>query len=452
MRKVLSALKGAQLAVAGRGTAIMATENYRKDIDGKELVVDFVFKGQTSRTDIFESRGGDRGTRLFARVVSDRHVIRLDPGSAHISRPQGRGDRDLGLDFHPEVFTHFEGIALTKWLEGFLEHPPDYTSAKVDDEGILHIIARAPVVIPKTREQYNNEMRFSFDTQKGLLPVLCSTRYIHAEPNKGWSAEIEYEWAKYDSTWYIRRAEYSVRPSNKDHRVITVKNFTPHVEEKEFTLDGMGLVDGTRVFDKIAGVNYRYEAPIRFIEEPETAQKEADFIRKIREEQSSLTGQTDVGAAQLAGRNGLYLRDYQTGRLIGPISLTPGYLLPVLDGKEYIVAGPAQSELDLRKRLLESKGYESHYIDIPPDEVVETINMMLKHRLGDKAPLVRVEAAAETKLPLITMDISGDEPAYNVLCNIAARAKLRIFVEDGAVILGQKPLKELAGKTLSSRK
>jgi hypothetical protein len=141
-----------------------------------------------------------------------------------------------------------------------------------------------------------------------------------------------------------------------------------------------------------------------------------------------------------------YLRACETGRLIGPISLTPGHPLPPLDEQTYIIAAdPTSSELEVRKRLVESKGYESHYIDIPPDEVVETISMMLKHRLGDKAPLVRVEAAAETKLPLITMDISGDEPAYDVLCNIAARAKLRIFVEDGVVVLSAKPLREMPG-------
>jgi hypothetical protein len=141
-----------------------------------------------------------------------------------------------------------------------------------------------------------------------------------------------------------------------------------------------------------------------------------------------------------------YLRASETGRLIGPVSLTPGHPLPPLDEQAYIVAAdPTPSELEVRRRLVESKGYESHYIDIPPDEVVETINMMLKHRLGDKAPLIRVEAATETKLPLITMDISGQEPAYDVLCNIAAKAKLRIFVEDGAVVLSAKPLREMPG-------
>jgi hypothetical protein len=142
-----------------------------------------------------------------------------------------------------------------------------------------------------------------------------------------------------------------------------------------------------------------------------------------------------------------YLRACETGRLLGPVSLMPGQPLPPLDEQTYIVAAdPTSSELEVRRRLLESKGYESHYIDIPVDEVVEMIQRMLRHRLGDKAPLVRVEVTGESRPPLITMEITAEEPAYDVLCNIAARAKRRIFVEDGAVVLSHKPLREMDEK------
>ena len=43
---------------------------------------------------------------------------------------------------------------------------------------------------------------------------------------------------------------------------------------------------------------------------------------------------------------------------------------------------------------------------------------------------------------LITMEISGKEPAYDVLFNIAALAKARIFIEDGTVVLSRKNLTE----------
>ena len=73
VRTVLSTVKSIESPVSGRGTVIMTTENYAVGLDGKELIVDFAFKEQKSRTDIFESSGGSKGPRLQARVKSDKY-------------------------------------------------------------------------------------------------------------------------------------------------------------------------------------------------------------------------------------------------------------------------------------------------------------------------------------------------------------------------------------------
>jgi hypothetical protein len=143
----------------------------------------------------------------------------------------------------------------------------------------------------------------------------------------------------------------------------------------------------------------------------------------------------------------LYLRSCRTGRLIGPVSLKPGNPLPLLDEQKYVVAEPAESELGVRSCLLETTGYESHYIDCELADVVETINMMLKHRLGDKAPPVRIEPEDTPVRPLITIDITN-ESAYDVLCNIAAKAQVHVLVENGAVILSQREFDEVTGKRM----
>jgi len=144
-----------------------------------------------------------------------------------------------------------------------------------------------------------------------------------------------------------------------------------------------------------------------------------------------------------------YLRSCRTGRLIGPVILKPGHLLPPLDGQKYIIADPTELELEVRKCLLGTTGYESHYIDCDLADVVETINMMLKHRLGDKAPSVQIDSENSSLPPLITMDIT-EEPAYNVLCNIAAKAQVHVLIEKGEVILSQKEFKEISGKNQDS--
>ena len=128
-----------------------------------------------------------------------------------------------------------------------------------------------------------------------------------------------------------------------------------------------------------------------------------------------------------------YLRSCETGRLIGPIRLAPGYLLPPLSKKAYIVADPTESEIDVRNFLLKALAYETHHIDCTVDDVIETIHHMLKRRLGDKVPPFRIEGVDA----LITIHISGEASAYDVLCDIAAMTKAHIFIEDGAVVLSR---------------
>lgn len=145
--------------------------------------------------------------------------------------------------------------------------------------------------------------------------------------------------------------------------------------------------------------------------------------------------------------NKFYLRAYRTGRLIGPFPLKPGYLLPQLREKTYIIANPTESELQVRECLLQTSLFESHYIDCELTWVCRDINLMLKERLGDKAPLVRVEDIDKTKVPLITITFP-EEPAYGVLCDLAAKTQLRIFVERGAVVFSQKKYKEIFSKSM----
>ncbi len=123
-----------------------------------------------------------------------------------------------------------------------------------------------------------------------------------------------------------------------------------------------------------------------------------------------------------------YLRSSKTGRLIGPIILTPGHVLPQLDEQIYIVAEPSESELKIRKCLLETLTYIEHYIDCEINNTLETIQVMLDNRLGDKAPPVRYEGVDGFFPSPITMDLT-EVPAYDALCDIAAKAKVRIFVE-----------------------
>ena len=135
-----------------------------------------------------------------------------------------------------------------------------------------------------------------------------------------------------------------------------------------------------------------------------------------------------------------YLRSCKTGRLVGPIQLKPGHALPPLGERRYIVADPTPSELEIRKMLLETCGCESHYSDCVVDDVLVLVRHRLKRRLEDKAPPVHIDGVEA----LVTMDISDEQSVYDVLCDVAAMTKAHVFIEDGAVVLSSKPLKEMA--------
>lgn len=436
LEKVISALENLELPARGRGTAVMLTENYRDWLDNTELIVDFVFTEQISRTDIFEASGGIAGSRLFAQAVSDDSEVSVHQYGVAVGRR--RRHLDIGFDFKPEVFMHFKGTALTKRLQDFLlffDRPGVDTSVKLDDKGILHLVAGGHVVDTTRGDEYYNEVQYRFDTRKRLLPVYYSDEFRYADPNRWSRSEVRLDWIEYDSTWYPSRVERVLQPGNRDHRTIVIESFTPDVKDEQFMMDWLDIPDGLNVTG--AGKMHGYKSPLRSVEDPEIPLDEIDFVQELREQQSSVASKVDAGEAT----SGLYLRDYQTGRLIGPLSLKPGSLLPPLDKETYIVADPTESELEIRKRLRESFGYESKYFDSTVDDVIELIQHLLELRLGETAPPVRIERVSADAL--ITMEISKEEAAYDVLFKIAARAKARIFIEDGAVILSQRKPREI---------
>lgn len=130
--------------------------------------------------------------------------------------------------------------------------------------------------------------------------------------------------------------------------------------------------------------------------------------------------------------NSFYIRALNTGKLIGPISLLKGQFPPSLDKQIYIVAEPAESELEVRKRLL--RPVTVTMTDVPLNEPVDAI---LAAYFGSEAPSVRFDVADESKMPRVSID-ARSVPLYEVLFNIALQANLYISIENGTIILSEK--------------
>jgi hypothetical protein len=297
MKMLLSAVKAIEQPATGRGTATMKIENIGAPFEGKDLTVDFAFKDQKSRVDIFESEAEGRGSRLQAIAKSDKGFLNVLQHEVFVDRLEFYPD-NVGQDFHPDTFfTFLGGMSLVEWFEYQLDPPePRVISVELDNDDILRVSVRIHVVVPKrpgrAAKEYDSEVTIRLDTQKGLRPVFFESRFTYSDGS--WHARrANLQWAKFGSAWYVSAFEYNALPSNHRHTVGTVKKFSPNVEvsDKEFTLDGMDVPDGMRVNDKIAGVSYRYAAPISLMEDLKKPLEEAEFAQKIRKQQPAPVSQ-----------------------------------------------------------------------------------------------------------------------------------------------------------------
>jgi hypothetical protein len=218
--------------------------------------------------------------------------------SAWIELPN-RYEHAVGRDFHPATLFNFLDASLEETLKNQLTHPNFKKSVEIDQEGILRLFSSAHAGVRRGKD-YNEEIQLGFDTRKGLRPV-CYERIFRCSDGS-WSArKVSFQWAWFDSAWYVSAFEYSELPANFRHVVGTVESFSPNakVSDDEFTLEGLGVPDGALVVDDIAGVTYRYGTPDSRIEDLDKSLEKADFVEKIREQQPALLNQTpDTNAQQ----------------------------------------------------------------------------------------------------------------------------------------------------------
>ena len=139
--------------------------------------------------------------------------------------------------------------------------------------------------------------------------------------------------------------------------------------------------------------------------------------------------------SELANR--FYLRDVQTGKLIGPVSMPEGHLPPSFDEEKYVVVEPAESELEIRKRLLRTRVTTTMY-DIPLPEALDHI---FTAHFGSEAPPIRLDIADESKMHRHSIDVRS-VPLYELLYKIALQANVYISIENDTIILSEKKFKD----------
>jgi hypothetical protein len=254
--KVLAALKRVERPATGRGKASMTVENTVPTYEGKKLTVEFAFKDQMSRTDIFAADESGKRSRLHVRARSEKASVLVAPQNAEI-RQRELHHLMVGYDFSPATFFGFSGRAITEELELALAHPNVKRCVDLDDHGILRFVSEGSPVVPGGKPHCSSEIHF--DTRNGFRPVFSERRFNKEDgSSSGWTVDLK--WAEYNSVWYVSRAEYNEQPDNRQHTVVTVEDFTPNgeVADEEFTLAGMDIPNGMWIADRMEGFAYRY--------------------------------------------------------------------------------------------------------------------------------------------------------------------------------------------------
>jgi hypothetical protein len=144
--------------------------------------------------------------------------------------------------------------------------------------------------------------------------------------------------------------------------------------------------------------------------------------------------------------NSFYLRDVQTGKLIGPVSLPNGHLPPSYDEENYVVAEPTESELEIRKRLLRTR-VTTTMLDIP---VTEALDHIFTAYYGSDAPPVRIEVADESKMRRISIDVISVR-LYELLYKIAIQKNVYISIENDTIVLSEEKFKAQQAPKKTSR-
>ncbi len=239
----------------------------------EEFLIDFVFKGQSTRADKYTFMEGKRGEFLRSDVdtAAQSLVYRNERGGlvAIIPPHPSIFYRQMGKDFHPETLNQFCKVPFSMHIEGFFKWAKKITPTYTED-GLLCIKREGDVY---HADRYSASTLI-LDPEADYRPIEYRSDSEVDEYGSVRSVRYQAKWKKYGSAWYIERLKYyeewkskeeykKIQPDYKWWVEIEVESFDPtaEVKDSEFTLEGLNIPIGALVTDRIADVIYYYKTP-----------------------------------------------------------------------------------------------------------------------------------------------------------------------------------------------
>lgn len=298
-KAAIEAFDAIEHPLTGRGSAVSEMYDSHPSFGLRKTVIDFMFKGDLSRSTRFSMKEGNRDQQEMVWAVGEKYTVARNYGTdyAIVSRvPPGEFNRELGYNCNPDAFMCWYLTPVSEQLRRLLNGPASL-STKVDSSGILHLIT------DYEDQKIRQRQVISIDPAKGYRLVAgLKIRNQLDNPERSHTDFLDINWEQYGSSWYIKDAQFDVYNgvhSAEDRSLlkssdlrrsakVTVADFHPNVEidDSEFTLDGLDFPIGIRIIDKIAGFHYRYRVDdivttTEMLKEPLS---EAEFPKSIRDE------------------------------------------------------------------------------------------------------------------------------------------------------------------------
>jgi len=283
----IKALNVIERPFSGRGTALTELYVRHTKLKSGDKIFDFVFKGDLSRSTQFSIEDGKRGQPEIVWTKGEKCSVTLNHSKNYASvesNPQYQFHHQLGYDFNPDTFMLWYLAPVSEHIRRVLNGPANL-STKTDSNGIL-------LLITDYKDQNHREHQVIYlDPAKDYRLIGgLNIRENFKDPNRSHTDFLDIHWDQYQSSWYIKNAHFSVykgvhspevrdsidpdKLRKKASTIIT--DFHPNVEvdDSEFTLDGIGLPNGTLIVNKISGLRYRYN-PSENIESDKTKSRDS---------------------------------------------------------------------------------------------------------------------------------------------------------------------------------
>ncbi|MBN2131671.1 MAG: hypothetical protein JW741_19385 [Sedimentisphaerales bacterium] len=262
--------------LSGRGVAHFheirkeSAEKDRWEEENEDRIIQFQFKGTSSRSDVFSGPSGKVKQLEWIFAENPEYGIRYHGDDLEIEDNEiGIFHRELGYDMHPDTFNRFHGVEPAEFLRayaGWAQETRLFPSVTVTDDAILQLTC----IHAAAGEKDTLEVRMNMGPPARILS-LVETEDEHDERRTESSRQYRIHWQWHGNQCFVKDVERTEEetefddddnPKRPRHRYARQKlevlayESRAAVPDRAFTAFGLPLESDTDVYDSVNQSRY----------------------------------------------------------------------------------------------------------------------------------------------------------------------------------------------------